>query len=142
MNDWTTSDESKTNSSSNKSGSSSHTASASAKLKRGDLRVEEEFKWTMPFETLGDDMQAVREDVFRLIEDFSMDGDSSSPMGSAISCSSLNFGHFKPTRRDGGGGNTPSKKQAPRFHHQYIIDDNAVEIPIQYRSSSMKHQRI
>lgn len=36
-------------------------------------RVQEEFKWSMPFETLGDDMRAVQADVFQfgreLIED-------------------------------------------------------------------------
>ena len=34
---------------------------------RGNFRVEEEFKWSMPFETIGDDMRAIHADVVRFI---------------------------------------------------------------------------
>lgn len=33
--------------------------------KEGHFRVNEDFVWTMPFETLGDDMRSVQADVFR-----------------------------------------------------------------------------
>jgi hypothetical protein len=60
------------------------------KVKDGDLRVEEEFKWTMPFETISDDMRAVREDVVKfgidLMEDMQVDVDSN-----PIACAPVSF---------------------------------------------------
>jgi hypothetical protein len=39
--------------------------STSKQPEEGDLRVEEEFKWSMPFETISDDMRAVQQDVLK-----------------------------------------------------------------------------
>ena len=114
-----------------------------------NYRVEEEFKWTMPFETISDDIQAVQEDVFRLIEEnFQKIGGSSktgknrgaggdqndyNPM---TSCSRISF-EFNNDTRD-------CDVRIPSSSHEHQCGNTeAPEIPFEYRTSSRRrHRRI
>lgn len=52
------------------------------------FRVDEDFRWSMPFETLGDDMRAVQADVLQFGHDFLEDLQDSVAQGRLSGCSS------------------------------------------------------
>jgi hypothetical protein len=47
--------------------------STSEQPKEGELRGGEKFKWSMPFETISDDMRAVQQDVLKFGRDLMED---------------------------------------------------------------------
>lgn len=61
-------------------------------------RVQEEFKWSMPFETLGDDMRAVTDDVFQFGRGFIEDLQDTLVQGRLSGCSQ-NFDCQEPTEQ-------------------------------------------
>ena len=61
-------------------------------------RVQEEFTWSMPFETLGDDIKAVKDDVFRFGRDFMEDIQDTIVQGRLSGCSQ-NFDCQEPTQQ-------------------------------------------
>ena len=56
--------------------------------KERDFRVGEEFKWTMPFETISDDIRAVQQDVVRFGRDLVDDLDVDS---NPLTCAPINL---------------------------------------------------
>lgn len=59
-------------------------------------RVKEEFKWSMPFETLGDDIRAVKNDVFQIGRGFIEDLQDTIVQGRLSGCSQ-NFNCHEPS---------------------------------------------
>jgi hypothetical protein len=56
------------------------------------LRVGEEFKWTMPFETISDDMRASAQDVFKFGRDILEDiQENVETMENPIACAPVTF---------------------------------------------------
>ena len=71
-------------------------------ISRDELRVQEEFKWSMPFETISDDMRAVHRDVMKfgtaLLEDIKENVEMN-----GMTCAPIGFGYQEPVeerRRD------------------------------------------